>query len=67
MTDGEEEAPGAGGKLVALRLPGWPFDPPATRGNGDPHGAMDRWTAHRGVRISKWDDAELDRVLAPLV
>ena len=27
----------------------------------------ERWTAHRGVHISKWDDAELDRVLAPLV
>jgi hypothetical protein len=27
----------------------------------------ERWTAHRGVHISQWDDAELDRVLAPLV
>jgi hypothetical protein len=27
----------------------------------------ERWAAHRGVHISLWDDAELDRVLAPLV
>jgi hypothetical protein len=27
----------------------------------------ERWTAHRGVSIARWDDAELDRVLAPLV
>jgi hypothetical protein len=27
----------------------------------------ERWTAHRDVRIKVWSDAELDRVLAPLV
>jgi hypothetical protein len=27
----------------------------------------ERWTAHRGVHISQWDDAELDRVVGPLV
>jgi hypothetical protein len=26
----------------------------------------ERWAAHRGVHISQWDDAELDRVIAPL-
>jgi hypothetical protein len=27
----------------------------------------ERWTAFRGVRIERWDDEELDRVLSPLV
>jgi hypothetical protein len=27
----------------------------------------ERWTAHRGVEIGKWDDDELDRVLLPLI
>jgi hypothetical protein len=27
----------------------------------------EHWTAFRGIRIERWDDAELDRVLRPLV
>lgn len=27
----------------------------------------ERWTLHRGVRVAEWTDAELDRVLAPVV
>jgi hypothetical protein len=27
----------------------------------------ERWTLHRGVRIDRWTDEELDRVLAPLI
>ena len=27
----------------------------------------ERWSAHRGVRVEEWTDAELDRVIAPLV
>lgn len=28
---------------------------------------VERWTLHKNVRIGNWDDAELDRVLLPLV
>jgi hypothetical protein len=28
---------------------------------------IERWTAHKNVHISKWDDDELDRALSPLV
>ena len=28
---------------------------------------VERWSLHRGVKIRKWDDAELDRVLGPLL
>lgn len=27
----------------------------------------ERWSAHRGVSVTRWDDEELDRVMAPLV
>lgn len=27
----------------------------------------EHWTLHKGVQLSQWDDAELDRVIAPLV
>jgi hypothetical protein len=27
----------------------------------------EHWSAHRGVHVTKWDDDELDRVIAPLV
>lgn len=41
---------------------------PMTRlqpGEGVTH--TERWTAHRGVQVSQWNDSELDRVLGPLV
>ena len=28
---------------------------------------VENWTLHKNVRIQNWDDAELDRVLLPLV
>ena len=28
---------------------------------------IERWSAHRNVELTQWDDAELDRVLLPLV
>ena len=28
---------------------------------------VERWSLHKGVRIGKWTDAELDRVVGPLV
>jgi len=28
---------------------------------------LERWSLHRNVKIAKWTDAELDRVLTPLV
>ncbi len=36
-------------------------------GSGESITHTERWTAHRGVQISTWDDEELDRVLLPLV
>ena len=27
---------------------------------------VERWTLHRDVKLRKWDDAEMDRVLGPL-
>jgi hypothetical protein len=36
----------------------------------DPGGSVnhtERWTLHRGVELSRWDDAELDRAILPLV
>ena len=28
---------------------------------------VERWSLHRNVKIRKWNDAELDRVLLPLI
>jgi hypothetical protein len=28
---------------------------------------VERWTLHKGVSLSSWTDAELDRIILPLI
>jgi hypothetical protein len=34
---------------------------------GETAAHTEHWSLHKNVHIQKWDDAELDRVLLPLV
>jgi hypothetical protein len=36
-------------------------------GSGESISHTERWSLHRGVTVAEWTDAELDRVLGPLV
>jgi hypothetical protein len=41
--------------------------PVVTLAPGESLTHTERWSAYRGVRVERWDDAELDRVIRPLI
>jgi hypothetical protein len=51
------------GEILELETLG----PLATLAPGASVSHVERWSLHRGVRVSEWTDAELDRVILPLV
>jgi hypothetical protein len=39
----------------------------ATLQPGESAAHVERWSLHRNVNIGRWEDSELDRVIAPLI